>query len=208
MERVAAPGFDAEVRARSYHGSSVALIHRGYSDHAETHLQHSLLTTGALLLALATPVSAQQQTPARPVTGGDEQTMLVGVGLTFMDVSDSTGIGAAANVLFNALRTNETGRLGIVGDFGINDFDGGTIVTAMGGPRFTFNTQGRVLPYAQFLVGLSRCCGDTDFVPAIGGGIDVAFRPNLNFRGEIQFIFDDANATRFFLGVSLPINKR
>jgi len=163
-------------------------------------------TAAALVLGLAIPAAAQQ--PLQPVTGGDEQTMLVGLGLTFMNISESTGAGFGANALFNALETNETGRLGIVGDFGLNDFDGGTVVTFMGGPRFTFNTQGRVLPYAQFLVGLTHCCGDTDFAPALGGGIDVAWKPNLNFRGEVQFIFNDGDPVRFFLGVSLPINKR
>lgn len=163
-------------------------------------------STAALVLGLAAPAAAQQ--PPQPASGGDEQTMLVGLGLTFMNVHESTGVGVGANALFNALETNETGRLGIVGDFGLNDFDGGTYVTLLGGPRFTFNTQGKVLPYAQFLVGLSHCCGDTDFVPALGGGIDVAWRPNLNFRGEIQFIFNEGDAARFFLGVSLPINKR
>jgi hypothetical protein len=164
-------------------------------------------TALALTLGLALPASAQQQ-PPQPVSGGDDQTMLVGLGLTFMNISESTGVGIGVNALFNALETNETGRLGIVGDLGLNDFDGGTYLTFMGGPRFTFNTAGKVLPYAQFLVGLTHCCGDTDFAPALGGGIDVAWRPNLNFRGEIQFFLDDPDATRFFLGVSLPINKR
>ncbi|MEO8484617.1 MAG: hypothetical protein ABI634_20605, partial [Acidobacteriota bacterium] len=52
------------------------------------------------------------------------------------------------------------------------------------------------------------CCGDTDFDPNIGFGVDVAWRPNLNFRGEISFILADADATRFFFGVSLPIHKK
>lgn len=167
----------------------------------------TFLVASALVLGLSAPAAAQQQ-PSQPVSGGDEQTMLIGLGLTFMDIYKSTGVGIAANALFNALETYETGRLGIVGDFGINDFDGGTVLTVMGGPRFTFNTAGRVQPYAQFLVGISRCCGDTDLSPALGGGLDIAWRPNLNFRGEIQFFLNDGDATRFFLGVSLPVNKR
>lgn len=170
-----------------------------------TSLIKKLCTSTALILALCAPAAAQQ--PTQPASGGDDQTMLVGLGLTFMNVSESTGIGGNANVLFNALRTSDTGRLGIVGDLGINDFDGGTITTVMGGARYTFNTSGKVVPYGQFLVGIAHCCDDTDFVPSIGGGLDIAWRRNLNFRGEISFIFDDANATRFFLGVSLPINK-
>jgi hypothetical protein len=164
-----------------------------------------LCTTFALTLSLAAPAAAQQ--PPRPVTGGDDQTMLVGLGLTFMNISESTGVGGNVNVLFNALRTNETGRFGIVGDVGINDFEGGTVTTVMGGGRFTFNTSNRVVPYGQFLVGISHCCGDTNFVPGLGGGIDVAWRQNRNFRGEIFFILDDYTASRFFLGLSLPIKK-
>jgi len=165
------------------------------------------LVTLALVLGLSAPAAAQQQ-PSQPVSGGDEQTMLIGLGLTFMDIYNSTGVGIGANGLFNALETYETGRLGIVGDFGFNDFDGGSVLTVMGGPRFTFNTAGRIQPYAQFLVGITRCCGDTDFAPALGGGLDVAWRPNVNFRGEVQFFLNDGDATRFFLGVSLPVNKR
>jgi hypothetical protein len=164
-----------------------------------------LCIAAALALGLSSPALAQQQ-PPQPLAGGDEQTMLVGLGLTIMDAG-SSGIGGGANVLFNALKTNETGRLGIVGDFGINDFDGGTVTTFMGGPRFTFNTQGKVVPYGQFLVGVVHCCGNNEFEPAIGGGVDVAWRPNLNFRAEVQFFLGDSDATRFFFGVSLPINK-
>lgn len=165
----------------------------------------SLCTTFALIAALAAPAAAQQ--PSQPVSGGDDQTMLVGLGLTFMNISESTGIGGNANVLFNALRTNDTGRFGIVGDFGFNKFDGGTVTTAMAGGRFTFNTAGKVVPYGQFLVGIAHCCGDTNFVPGLGGGVDIAWRDNMNFRGEIFFILDDYTASRFFLGISLPIRK-
>jgi hypothetical protein len=171
-----------------------------------TQMIGKCVTATAIALALAAPAAAQQ--PPQPASGGDEQTMLVGLGLTVMNVYESTGAGVGANVLFNALETNETGRLGIVGDFSLNNFDGGNYVTFLGGPRFTFNTQGTVLPYAQLLVGLAHCCGDTDFVPALGAGVDVAWRPNLNFRGELQFILNEGDAVRFFLGVSLPINKR
>jgi len=38
--------------------------------------------------------------------------------------------------------------------------------------------------------------------------VQYVLRPNLNFRGEISFILADPDATRFFFGVSLPINKK
>jgi hypothetical protein len=161
----------------------------------------------ALALAVMAPAAAQAQQPTQPATGGNDSTMLASAGLTFMNVSESTGIGVAGNILFNTLTTTGNGRIGVVGDLGINHFDGGTVTTVMGGGRYTFNTSGKVVPYGQFVVGLVHCCGDTDFEPGLGFGVDVAWRPNLNFRGEISFIFGDADATRFFFGVSLPLNK-
>ena len=156
-------------------------------------------------LAMAAPASAQQ--PNRPVSGGDESSVLFAGGLTFLDWGE-TGVGVAANVLFNTLKVTEAGRIGIVGDVGLNHFDGATASTIMGGARYTFTTSGKVVPYGQFLVGILHCCGHTEFDPALGFGADIAWRPNLNFRGEVQIIFDDTNATRWFLGVSTPIKKK
>lgn len=164
-----------------------------------------LFLAAALVTGFAAPAAAQQ--PAQPVSGGDEQTMLFGAGLTFMDYGD-TGIGFAANALFNALSSSDRGRLGIVGDLGLNTFDGGTVVTVMGGPRYTFNTSGKVLPYGQFLIGILRSPGDTDFSPSLGVGADIAWKPNLNFRAELSFFFQEFDdPVRFFFGVSLPVNK-
>jgi hypothetical protein len=164
------------------------------------------LVGAALVLALAAPAAAQQ--PTRPVTGGDEQTMLVGAGLTFMDFGSSTGVGFAANALFNALKVTDNGRIGIVGDLGWDHFDGGSVTSVMGGARYTFNTSGKVLPYGQFLVGIVHNPSNTNFDPGLGFGADIAWRPTLNVRGEIQWFFDDVTATRFFIGVSLPVNKK
>jgi hypothetical protein len=157
-------------------------------------------------LAVAAPVSAQQ--PSRPVSGGDETTMLFAGGLTFLNWGD-TGVGAAANVLFNTLKVTGTGRIGIVGDVGLNHFEGATVSTIMGGGRYTFTTSGKVVPYGQFLVGIVHTPGDTDFNPSLGLGVDIAWRPNLNFRGEVSFIFHEFDdPTRWFFGVSTPIKKK
>jgi hypothetical protein len=159
----------------------------------------------AATLALAAPAAAQQ--PNRPVTGGDTSTVLVGAGVTFLDWG-STGVGGAANVLFNTLKVTGTGRIGVVGDLGLNHFDGGNALTALGGARYTFTTEGKIIPYGQFLVGVLHSPGYNDFVPALGFGADIAWKENLNFRGEVQFIFTDFDdATRWFFGVSLPVKK-
>jgi hypothetical protein len=157
-------------------------------------------------LALAAPARAQQ--PSRPLSGGNEQAMLVGLGISFLNAGDQTGFGIGANALFNALTMTELGRIGIVGDFGVNWFDGATITTVGGGARLTFTTSGKYSPYGQFLLGIAHCCGETEFGPAIGFGIDIAWKPEFNFRGEVQFNFaGPGDSTRWFFGASLPISK-
>jgi hypothetical protein len=164
-------------------------------------------------LAMAAPASAQQ--PNRPVAGGDTKSVLAAVGLTFMNTGGDTGIGGAGNVLFNTLKTTGNGRIGIVGDVGFNHFSfedfGSSILSLMGGARYTFTTDGKFVPYGEFLVGIVRSSNDfgsdTNFDPNIGFGVDVAWKPNLNFRGAVNFIIDDATATRWFFGISTPFKK-
>jgi hypothetical protein len=166
-----------------------------------------VMAAAAMVAALATAAPAAAQQPNRPASGGDESTVLFAGGLTFLDWGE-TGVGAAANVLFNTLKVTGNGRIGVVGDIGLNHFEGATVSTVMGGARYTFTTSGKVVPYGQFLVGIVHCCGDTDFDPAIGFGADIAWKPNLNFRGEVQIILEEQNATRWFFGVSTPIKKK
>ena len=157
----------------------------------------------ALTLAVAVPAQAQN----KPLTGGDNSTMLFSAGLTFMDFG-TTGVGAAANVLFNTLQKTGNGRIGVVGDFGLNHFDNATVVTIGGGGRYTFATSGKIAPYGQFLIVALHCCGNTNIDPSIGFGVDIGWKPNMNFRGAVDFILDDTTATRWFFGVSMPIKKK
>jgi hypothetical protein len=167
-----------------------------------------LVTSGvmACVLAFGAPTMARAQN--KPLQGGDESSVLAAVGLTFMNYGQ-TGIGAAGNVLFNTLKTTGSGRIGVVGDVGLNHFDGGTVITVMGGGRYTFTTEGKIIPYGQFLLGITHQPFDTAFNPAIGFGADFAWKENLNFRAEISFIFHEfEDPTRFFFGVSTPMKKK
>jgi hypothetical protein len=169
-----------------------------------------LFVSWVVALALAVPMAAHAQSkqPSKPLSGGDSSSMLVSAGLTFEDFGGETGIGAAANVLFNTLKTTGNGRIGVVGDVGINHFDGATVSSILGGGRYTFTTSGKVSPSAEFMVGILHCCGNTNFDPAFGAGVDIAWKPNMNFRGAVDFIFDDVTATRWFFGISMPIAKK
>jgi hypothetical protein len=105
--------------------------------------------------------------------------------------------------------------IGPVGELGFNHFDGGTVVSGMGGLRIRANVDRRILPFAQFVVGLYHCgvCGINDFAIQGGGGVDFGTRRG-TFRLRAQFdfrhVFDqfgDFNSQRFSLGVVLPLNK-
>jgi len=105
--------------------------------------------------------------------------------------------------------------IGPVGEVGFNHFDGGTVLDVMGGLRIRANTDFRVLPYAQVLVGLYHCgvCDINDFALQLGGGID--FRtgsPNIRIRVQFDYrrVFDSVasfNGERLSAGVVLPLNK-
>ena len=105
--------------------------------------------------------------------------------------------------------------IGPVGEVGFNHFDGGTIVSLMGGVRVRANTDYFVLPYGEFTLGLYHCgvCDVNDFALQGGGGLD--FRtssPNVRIRVQfdIRHVFDSVsgfNAERLSAGVVLPLNK-
>ena len=105
--------------------------------------------------------------------------------------------------------------IGPVGEVGFNHFDGGTVVSAMGGLRIRTNVDRLILPFAQGLVGLYHCgvCGINDFAVQFGGGVDFGRRDNaFRIRAQVDFrrVFDsfgDFNAGRFSVGVVLPLNK-
>jgi Outer membrane protein beta-barrel domain len=166
----------------------------------------------ALVLFALTVAPAAAQQPTRPLTA-DRNQWLVGLGVSFLNVADETGFGFGANALFNRLKTkiSDNSQLGILGDVGWNHFDGGSIFTLDGGVRMTFNTKNKLRPYGQFLLGLAHSSfgpGDTDFAPAFGFGLDLAWTPRVNFRGEVQFYLTDETATRWFFGISLPIKQK
>jgi len=104
--------------------------------------------------------------------------------------------------------------IGPVGEVGFNHFDGGTVVSVMGGLRVRANTDYWVLPYGQFILGLDHCgvCDSNDFALQGGGGVD--FRtasPNVRIRVQFDlrhvFATSGFNAGRLSAGIVLPLNK-
>ena len=132
----------------------------------------------------------------------------------FLDVNSAVGwnISVAGNV---------SPWLGIVGDAtgnyktGLLDFDDPdvTIHTFVGGPRFSLRSSPQAVPFAEFLVGITRTGLDvdgegestTDFTIQPGGGVDIG---NESVAARLSFawrrVFYEGNTTnmiRFVGGV-------
>ena len=98
--------------------------------------------------------------------------------------------------------------IGPVGEVGFNHFDGGTVVSVMGGARVRIpDNSRRVLPYAQVIGGLYHCgvCNINDFAIQGGGGLDFRMSNNdlrLRTQLDVRHVFEPNpfaafNAVRF-----------
>lgn len=170
----------------------------------------------ALVLALAAPAAAQG------AVAGDAPEL--GVGVSFFRIFEQTGTGFFVDVA-KPIKPMNQGSLGIVGDFGYHAFDGGKVMTFMGGARFKSTANAKFSPFGQFLIGMARdsaddCdgegCSSTNLSFAPGGGVNVAINDKFSFRAQIDFIMirfsegdfsDTESGPRFSFGISMPIGR-
>jgi hypothetical protein len=149
----------------------------------------------ALVGAMAAPAAAQ----------GNDTT--VGANLTFLWDSDETGAGIQVDA---ARKFNP--NMAVVGEFGLNRFDGFTLTSYQGGVRFLPTVQASVQPFVQALVGLEHCCEQNAFSFQLGGGVEIPFNDRFNFRVQYDFrrtSYDGEgyNANRLGVGVVLPLGN-
>jgi hypothetical protein len=179
----------------------------------------------ALVLALAAPAAAQG-------TGNDG--ILVGLGISFLNVSESTSNGFTLDLRKNVYNAPSF-DVGVVGDlswhresFDDDEFDiegSANALSIMGGVRITASQMGRIAPFGQVLVGFVRdsvsgdfcdfledfdeSCSSTEGAMGFGFGADFGLNERWNFRAQLDFIkvfIEDSDlAKRFFLGVSTRI---
>jgi hypothetical protein len=157
----------------------------------------TVLGTSALLLALATPAVAQGQ---------------LGAGLSFIDGEGGTGTGVTIDYAHPIVPLTQ-GTIAVVGDFGLNRFDGETVTSYLGGLRVRGNLNDRISPFGQFLLGVEQCCDSTDTALQPGFGIDFTVNPRLNVRAQVDFRtirYDGGNYTdpRYTFGISMPLPVR
>ena len=110
--------------------------------------------------------------------------------------------------------TRDVPYLVVLGEVGVNHFDGGSVASFLGGARLRFpNASPTVLPYAQVLVGLYHCgvCNLNDFALQAGGGLDFKTGRALRIRAQVDWrrIFDTVgvNGVRASIGVVFPLNQ-
>jgi hypothetical protein len=154
----------------------------------------TILASSSLLLALAVPAAAQGQ---------------LGAGISFLRDTSETGAGVTVDYAYPIVPLTR-GAIAVVGDFGLNKFDGATLTSYLGGIRVRGNLNDKVAPFGQFLVGAQHCCGETDTTIQPGVGIDFAINPTLNFRAQVdfrnvRFSGTSYNSQRYTFGISMPL---
>lgn len=151
------------------------------------------IATCALVAVTVAPAAAQ---------GTD-----VGANVTFLREEGDTGVGFLVDA---AKDLNPT--TAVVGEFGLNSFDGYTITSYLGGLRFTPAVASSVQPFVQALIGLEHCCDSNAFAFQLGGGVEIPVNDSLKVRGQYDYRHtrydgEGFNGHRFGVGLVLPLGN-
>ncbi len=168
----------------------------------------TLLSCFGLLLVAASSVSAQSVDPYA-------STFSASYDLVYHELGDTSNLGAHFDIASTV--TRNAPYLAVVGEVGVNHFSDATVSSFLGGARLRLpNAAPRVLPFAQFLLGLYHCgaCEINDFAIQGGAGLDVKLARNndVRVRGQVdvRHMFDsvdDFNAVRLSIGIVVPLNR-
>jgi hypothetical protein len=159
-----------------------------------------------MLLFVATSSSAQSADPYFATVSANYD-------FVYHEPNATSALGAHFDVASTIKR--DVPFLGVMGEIGFNHFDGATVSSYMGGVRLRFpNASARVLPFAQFVLGLYHCCDINDFAIQGGGGLDFKVMRSDAMRIRAQFdvrhVFDDVQGftpVRVSAGVVFPLNR-
>jgi hypothetical protein len=159
-----------------------------------------------LVLLAARSASAQSRDP-----------FFTDFSLNYDAVYHETGATSNVGAHFDVASTfnHHAPFIGPVGEVGINHFNGGSVVSALGGLRVRSNVDRLILPFVEVVAGLYHCgvCGTNALAIQGGGGVDFGRRDNkfrIRAQVDLRRVFNnpvDFNAVRFSLGVVLPLNK-
>jgi hypothetical protein len=168
----------------------------------------TLLTCAGTLFITASAASAQSIDPYAA-------TFSANYDLVYHELGDTSNLGAHFDVASTVTRAAP--YLVLVGEVGVNHFSDANVSSFLGGARLRLpNAAPRVLPFAQFLLGLYHCgaCDINDFAIQGGAGLDVklARSNDVRIRGQVdvRHMFDaveDFNAVRLSIGIVVPLNR-
>jgi hypothetical protein len=160
------------------------------------------------LLLFASSVSAQSRDPYFA-------TFTPSYDFVYHEFDETSVVGGHVDVATTIKR--DIPFLTLAAEAGVNHFDGGNVLSLMGGPRLRLPNAGpNILPWVQFFVGLYHCgvCDINDFAIQGGVGLDLRTRRGSSVRIrpqlDLRHMFDDGsgfNAVRAAIGVVFPLNK-
>jgi hypothetical protein len=122
----------------------------------------------------------------------------VSVGYSYLRLGGSNGVNQQGGSTSIAANLNRW--FGIVGDFGgYHAFSSGASLdtyTFLFGPRFSLRRQGRVIPFAQVLLGGAHVTasgggfsgGTTPLAISGGGGVDLRVSQHLALRPQVDYL--------------------
>lgn len=158
------------------------------------------LVAGVLTAAMVAPAAAQSETS-------------VGANLTFLrEEGDPGETGAGFSV---ELARGIAPNVAVLGEFGLNSFDGATITSYLAGVRYLPAVEAAFRPFVQALIGAERFSpegfdSESAFAFQLGGGVEVPLNDRVNFRAQYDYrrtSYDGEgfNGHRFGVGVVLPL---
>jgi hypothetical protein len=164
---------------------------------------------GVLSLSfVATSASAQSSDPYFATANANYD-------LIYHETGDTSVAGAHFD--FAGTVKRDVPFLGIVGEIGVNHFEGATVSSYMGGARLRIpNLTPSILPFAQFVVGLYHCgaCNINDFAIQGGAGLDFKVTRSdvirVRTQLDIRHVFDDVQGftpVRVSAGIVFPLNR-
>lgn len=165
-------------------------------------------------ICLALVMCSAAAAPALAQSAVQDSPSAVDVSYNVLSKSDKSWIGFHMSY-WQAWRDSDQGSLRWVGELDLTKFDFASVLGLQGGVRYVFKMaeQPKWRPFVQGLVGIERCCGETDLAISPGAGVFYAYNEAFDIIAQIDFRHVNYNGfsdthQRYSVGVSFPLGAR
>jgi hypothetical protein len=148
----------------------------------EVRVRISTFRSAIFTLATATALTLVAAAPAKAQTADVPQ---VGVGVNIMSIYEQTAFGLNVDLAKTVKPVGNGLKMGLVGDLGVNWFEGATQTSFAGGLRFTTTTTSMPF-YFQFLLGAVHVPGATELLLMPGGGVKFAINEQTTAKVQLD----------------------